>query len=162
MAHQRSEKQFFQAQHDDRARMLRDELKANNWINPPLPRSQYIRLKSTGEVMLWNQAFANRSDLCENCDRDGNTDPSKWSVLDDAPAQTDPQIVMNTQLLKRAAGDVHAPATGTAAEVLGVDKQFAKDYTNPDTVNEALPLPEQVTGTDVNALVKAVFKDNKW
>lgn len=60
-----------------RAAELRN-MGAANWVNPPLPPSPCLRVKATGEIIEWSPSFAERSDLCENCDEHGNTDPSTW------------------------------------------------------------------------------------
>lgn len=51
---------------------------AANWRQPPLPPSPCIRVKATGEIHEWAPFFANRPDMCENCDEYGNTDPAAW------------------------------------------------------------------------------------
>ena len=51
---------------------------AANWRTPPLPPSPCIRVKATGEIHEWAPFFANRPDICENCDEFGNTDPAAW------------------------------------------------------------------------------------
>ena len=61
---------------DEMMARLRD-MGAKN-IEPPLPRSKYIRIKATGEIHMWTEFFASRPDLCECCDEYGSTDSTKW------------------------------------------------------------------------------------
>lgn len=68
---------FTHENYDTRVARLR-EMGAANWEQPPLPISPCIRLKSTGEIHEWSQFFADRPDLCENCDEHGNTDERAW------------------------------------------------------------------------------------
>ena len=62
---------------DERIAELRD-IGALNWEQEPLDISPCVKIKKTGEVLIWNQSFAMRPDLCVNCDEYGNTDPSSW------------------------------------------------------------------------------------
>ena len=68
---------FTYQEYDERIADLR-AMGAANWQQPPLPISPCIRVKATGEVHEWSQFFAERPDLCENCDEHGNTDPAAW------------------------------------------------------------------------------------
>ena len=68
---------FTYADYDERVAELR-KMGAANWERPPLPVSPCIKLKSTGEVHEWSEFFANRPDLCDNCDEYGNTDERAW------------------------------------------------------------------------------------
>lgn len=68
---------FTHASYDERVAELR-KMGAANWERPPLPVSPCIKLKSTGEVHEWSEFFANRPDLCDNCDEYGNTDERAW------------------------------------------------------------------------------------
>lgn len=68
---------FTHENYDARVAKLQ-EMGAANWEQPPLPISPCIRLKSTGEIHEWSEFFANRPDLCENCDEQGNTDERTW------------------------------------------------------------------------------------
>lgn len=68
---------FTHADYDARVAELR-KMGAANWERPPLPISPCIKLKSTGEIHEWSEFFANRPDLCDNCDEYGNTDERAW------------------------------------------------------------------------------------
>lgn len=45
---------------------------------PPLVRSSHLKNKVTGLVLPWNPLIAEQRDIMENCDANGNTDPSAW------------------------------------------------------------------------------------
>lgn len=63
--------------YDDMAEELR-AMQAANWMLPPLEVSPCVRLKDSGEIHVWSPFFAERPELCENCDENGNTDPAAW------------------------------------------------------------------------------------
>lgn len=50
-------------------------------LNPPLPRSPYLRNKVTGRVLPWNELLSEQTELMECCDSTGNTDPEAWGPL---------------------------------------------------------------------------------
>lgn len=48
-------------------------------VDPPLPRSAYLKNTKTGVVLPWTQGLACMRDLMVNCDANGNTDPATWA-----------------------------------------------------------------------------------
>lgn len=48
-------------------------------VDPPLPRSAYLKNTKTGLVLPWSLALAEQRDIMVNCDMYGNTDPAAWS-----------------------------------------------------------------------------------
>lgn len=62
----------------DQQKAQMSAVNAVNWNRPPLPPSPCIKIKATGEIHEWSSFFADRPDLCENCDENGNTDPKAW------------------------------------------------------------------------------------
>lgn len=47
-------------------------------VDPPLPRSSHLKIKTTGVVHPWNPLLATQQDIVECCDEFGNTDPAAW------------------------------------------------------------------------------------
>lgn len=43
-----------------------------------LARSSHLRNKRTGMVFPWSEILAEQTDIMENCDATGNTDPAAW------------------------------------------------------------------------------------
>lgn len=142
--------------HIEREAKLR-EMHPDNWSRKPLPHAPCVRVKRTGEILPWTDGFAERSDLCEACDIHGNTDPASWGGVVSTPVSAAP-VEINTTVPERQQGDIHAPDIKTAPSKLGLDKNFAQDFTEPVTRNEALRLPAQkAVGLSVNDIVDAVF-----
>lgn len=148
-----ADEDFFREQHAQRMQHMRD-MHPSNWEQEPLPRSRYLRIKSTGEVILWHEIFANRPDLCDCCDEQGNI------IQREQVTPVTPPPVMNTRLTSPQSHDHHAPETGLAAAKLGVPVPYSGDFTEPTTRNEAMRIPEQNSSVDMSALISAVFKDN--
>lgn len=147
------EEAFFQRQHQMQEQRLRDMHPAN-WENPPLPRSKYLRIKSTGEVVLWHAMFANRPDLCDCCDEQGNILPPESVVPED------PAPILNTRIDKTPSYDRHAPPVGALSQMFGLAEPFSGDFTEKTTRNDAFVLPQQNSSVDMSTLISAVFKDN--
>jgi len=50
-------------------------------LDPPLPRSKYIKVLKTGRVMPWNDLLAEQPhNEVACCDEYGNTDPAAWAA----------------------------------------------------------------------------------
>lgn len=149
----RREMRFYEEDHKRRLQELRD-LHAANWETPPLPESPCVKIKKTGEVMMWCQAFADRPDLCENCDENGNTDPAAWGGRKPPTPVVKPPI-LNTVLEREP--DASIPLA--KAQEMGIvqDPQQFKTY---EEHTNALTLPEQEQPTAVDALVHALFETN--
>lgn len=47
-------------------------------VDPPLPKSKFLKIKKTGRVLPWDELLAEHQDLVECCDAEGNTDPRAW------------------------------------------------------------------------------------
>lgn len=48
-------------------------------VDPPLPRSAYLKNIKTGVILPWSIGLAEQRDIMVNCDSEGNTDPSAWT-----------------------------------------------------------------------------------
>ena len=144
---------YFQQTHAEHDAYLRNTVKANNWQQLPLEKSPCVRVKKTGKILGWTEALAERPDLCECCNEDG----SPWVPTRQQPVVEPPK--MNVTIERKPVGDEHTSPVGMASELLGVAENFSRDFTEPTTRKEALPLPKQETAVAVDELVQAVFKD---
>lgn len=48
-------------------------------VDPPLPRSQFLKNTKTGLVLPWSVGLAEQRDIMVNCDAYGNTEPTAWA-----------------------------------------------------------------------------------
>lgn len=117
-------------------------LGARNAEYPPLPWSPCIKVIATGEIHEWSPFFAERSDLCVNCDEQGNTDPAAWQRSPTGPApRSSEHATTATELPPPPAGlhffpEQFAPVNGQgdvppvhlATAVLGVPEGFTQNY----------------------------------
>lgn len=84
-------------------------------LNPPLPRSPFLRNKVTGRIMPWNELLSEQTELMECCDAEGNTDPAAWSGLVPKETMTEAEmeaIVARKQSQLLATASAHG---GTAS-----------------------------------------------
>ena len=89
-----------------------------NNVNPPLEHSPYVRVKSSGLVLPWNELLADQSDICECCDETGNTDPAAW----------EPKVVTSGTPDEDLHRQAHAIITAQAHKV-------TDEYRVPNAVN---------------------------
>lgn len=115
-------------------------------VNPPLPRSKYLRIKATGRVLPWDDLLAEHQDLVECCDVNGNTDPAAWAA-DVLPADATEE---DRELLLAQA----------QAAILKTASEMADGYRQPDE-EDAEPHSVQYPGgavafedLDVDSLAK--------
>lgn len=128
------------------------EMHPNNTV--VLEHSPYIKIKKTGVIWPWSEAFAERPDLCECCNADG----SPWTG---APAAAPAKpVAVNGVITRTNINNEHAAPVGLASEKLGVDKSFSQDFSRANGSHEAMPLPEQSESVDVGSIIDAVFKTN--
>ena len=155
MQNDRAAQNYFHQQHDERMAELEAMRPAN--AVPALGRAPCVRIKATGMILPWHPDFANRPDLVEDCDENGNTDPASWGATfkahDPAPAQGVVVLPKN----RVAVHDEHTSPVGLASERLGVGKEFSVDYTSELTRKESLVIPEQAPGTTVTDVVDATL-----
>lgn len=55
-------------------------------VDPPLPRSAFLKNIKTGVVLPWTPGLADQRDIMVNCDAEGNTDPVAWAASVDQRA----------------------------------------------------------------------------
>lgn len=113
----------------------------------PLPRAPCVRLKKTGEIFDWDDAFAERPELFDACDEQGN--------IIGVAVPTPPPPVINTNIVRPGVHDAGSPDV-TKALAMGLSRQFAQDWTEPTTAREALPLPPQQQGVTVEQVLDAL------
>lgn len=127
----------FSEDYEERMADLR-KMGAKNWEQPPLPVSPCVRVKATGEIHVWSEFFASRPDLCENCDEQGNTEPSAWrgrspATLDDIQRvklsidakKVDEEPKEEKPLPKRAEQEPSAPLPPTPPGLCFYPEQFS-------------------------------------
>lgn len=148
---------------------LYQEYKSLNAQNdvPDLPRSSHVKIisgVSAGEIHPWTEFFAQRPDMCVNCDASGNTNPTTWRQLSTGSVPTRPVSMTaptNTpyQFDGFVSGEVpgHVPQMQNAPQVLGIDANFTQDFTDPNLVKAALPLPSGSHNEVVADQVKNMF-----
>lgn len=122
-------------------------------VDPPLPRSAYLRNKKTGVVFAWSEMFALQTELMECCDRFGNTDPDAWmpDVKEDIPlddALLERQVltsVASKEAIKAFTQNPNATEQQTVVQ--------PKDTSMP---NKAVPLKDSAACKAVAALCDKV------
>lgn len=153
----RAAQNYFNQQHDERMAELANMNPANS--APALGRAPCVKVKATGMVLPWHPDFANRPDLVEDCDENGNTDPASWGAKIEAHDPAPAQGVVVLPKNRVAVHDEHTSPVGLASERLGVGKEFSVDYTSELTRKESLVIPEQAPGTSVTDVVDATLSD---
>ena len=74
-------------------------------VDPPLPRSAFLKNIKTGLVLPWSEALAEQRDLMQNCDASGNTDPSAWAnTVVSAENSREEQLAMHNAALRAVEG----------------------------------------------------------
>lgn len=135
---------------------------------PDLPRSSYVKIisgPSAGEIHVWTEYFAKFPDMCVNCDVNGNTDPAAWRQVsvtlntNITPTTTPPPKTLAFNFSGLDSGEVpgDVPQVQNASLVLGIDSNFTQDYTSPDLIKAALPLPRDSKNEVVSETVKVMF-----
>lgn len=138
---------------------------------PPLEMSPCIKIIATGQVHFWTEFFANRPDLCVNCDETGNTDPAAWQgrtppayqsrpALDsgatpgDAPSMPDSAPAPSASQAGVTPGDI--PTGGLA----GIPANFFQAYVDKDNIPPALPIGavQNLSGMGVSEATASMFR----
>jgi len=149
------------------------EMGAANAV-PPLPVSPCVKVKSTGEIHEWSEDFANRPDLCVNCDESGNEDPAVWqnrlpsgygkdpyeaqvAYMESKPMTTPRNAV--PQSVGEEVPNTVAPV-GLASQELGIPQDFTGDFTGNSVVKAALPLTAVPAHAPLLDTLKNLFEQN--
>lgn len=162
-------------------------MNAANWQQPPLEVAPCVKLKSSGEIHVWSQFFAERPELCDCCDEYGNTDPAAWrgrrphtsNLTGKLPLPpTPPPPPEPTPEPQPAAAHPRAPHTpngmlfqfnydlydrGDASKLdsvhmsLGVPEGFTQSYQVHRSINNGLHIPTELAGKPVNNIIDGVF-----
>lgn len=130
----------------DSQKAMLSALDAYNWKYPPIRQAPCLKVKATGEILPWNEAFAMRGDLCVACDENGNTDPASWETRGAATSAMTPE-----QMLPPAPSGLHfnfrefVPEDNhisMASCLLGIPTEYAQDFSDRiDARGAALPIP---------------------
>lgn len=141
----------------------------------PLPFSPYIKVKKTGEIHPWTEFFAERPDLCVNCDESGNEDPAAWSgklpeslskVQDwtrfgshhpDVPPETIGPVTVHHGMNIQDANLINTPVVSIGAKEHGMSDEFAVEYANVVNQHVPLPLVNQASDEPVVNVIDDVF-----
>lgn len=74
-------------------------------VEPPLPRSAFLKNIKTGLILPWSEGLAEQRDLMVNCDAYGNTDPSAWAnTVISAENSREQQLDMHAAALRAVEG----------------------------------------------------------